>query len=99
MASRVCRYSLPSQQHFYMETQNALAEVGEGGTVTVHSSTQTLDGVQQAVARALGIKAHAVTVGVYRTPNSSRIASCLHDISEGIAPNLQCMTAFYHVRW
>ncbi|EIE21740.1 molybdenum cofactor-binding domain-containing protein [Coccomyxa subellipsoidea C-169] len=56
------RYSLPSQQHFYMETQNALAEVGEGGTVTVHSSTQTLDGVQQAVARALGIKAHAVTV-------------------------------------
>jgi xanthine dehydrogenase large subunit len=59
----LCRYYLPTQQHFYMETQNAVAEVGEGGTVTVHSSTQTLDGVQQAVARALGIKAHAVTVG------------------------------------
>ncbi|BDA47143.1 Xanthine dehydrogenase/oxidase [Coccomyxa sp. Obi] len=56
------RYYLPSQQHFYMETQNAVAEIGEGGTVTVHSSTQTLDGVQSAVARALGIQAHAVTV-------------------------------------
>ncbi len=46
-----------------METQNAVAEIGEGGSVTVHSSTQTLDGVQSAVARALGIQAHAVTVG------------------------------------
>ena len=28
---------------------------------SIHSSTQTLDGVQSAVARALGIPCHAVT--------------------------------------
>jgi hypothetical protein len=57
----LCRYSLPSQQHFYMETQCAVAEPAEGGGMIVHSSTQTLDGVQSAAARALGIPCHKVT--------------------------------------
>lgn len=46
-----------------METQTAVATADEDGTVNIHSSTQTLDGVQQAVARVLGVKANAVTVG------------------------------------
>ncbi len=57
------RYTLPSQQHFYMETQSAVAEPQEGGAYTIHASTQTLDGVQAAAARALGIAAHNITAG------------------------------------
>ena len=57
------RYTLPSQQHFYMETQVAVAEPQEGGTFLVHSSTQTIDGVQAAVARALNTPAHDIVVG------------------------------------
>ena len=57
------RYTLPSQSHFYMETQNAVAEPDEDGTMRVWSSTQTMDGVQSAVARVLGVPAHSVDVG------------------------------------
>jgi xanthine dehydrogenase molybdopterin-binding subunit B len=46
-----------------METQTAVATADEDGTVRVQSSTQTLDGVQAAVARVLGIPANSVTVG------------------------------------
>lgn len=46
-----------------METQAAVAEPQEGGAYTIHSSTQTLDGVQSAAARALGISAHNITAG------------------------------------
>ena len=60
-----CRYSLPTQSHFYMETQNAVAEPGEDGTMRVWSSTQTMDGVQSAVARVLAVPAHSVEVGVF----------------------------------
>ena len=59
------RYTLPSQSHFYMETQNAVAEPDEGGTMRVWSSTQTMDGVQQAVSRVLGVPAHSVEVGAH----------------------------------
>ena len=55
------RYSLPSQQHMYMETQCSVADPDENGGMVIQSSTQTLDGVQSAVARALGIPCHAVT--------------------------------------
>ena len=48
-----------------METQTALAEPQEGGSMLVHSSTQTLDGIQAAVAIALGINANAVTAGKF----------------------------------
>ena len=56
-----CRYQLPSQQHMYMETQCSVAEPDENGGMSIVSSTQTLDGVQSAAARALGIPCHAVT--------------------------------------
>ena len=56
-----CRYKAPSQQHFYMEPQGAVVLPDEAGTFTVTSSTQSLDGVQKAVAETLGITLHKVT--------------------------------------
>eukprot|EP00775_Hariotina_reticulata_P011870 gene11870-12014_t len=55
-------YSLPAQQHFYMEPQAALAEPQEDGTVRVHSSTQSLDAVQLAVAQVLQLPFNKITV-------------------------------------
>lgn len=55
-------YSLPAQQHMYMETQTAVAEPGEDGCVKVWSATQSLDAVQQAVAAVLGVRFHQVVV-------------------------------------
>lgn len=46
-----------------METQAAVVEPQEGGTFLVHSSTQTLDGVQSAVARVLGTPANNIVAG------------------------------------
>lgn len=56
-------YSLPSQQHMYMETQIAVAEPLEEGAVRVTSSTQSLDAIQQVVAAVLDIPFNKVTVG------------------------------------
>ncbi len=47
----------------YMETQVAMAEPGENGTLTVHSATQSLDAVQSAVAAVLGLPFNQITVG------------------------------------
>jgi xanthine dehydrogenase large subunit len=43
------------QEHFYLETQAALAIPGEGGQMTVHSSTQNPSEIQALVAHCLGI--------------------------------------------
>ena len=59
----VCRYHVPTQQHFYMETQVSVAEPQEGGTMLIHSSTQSLDGIQVAVAKALGKPANDIIAG------------------------------------
>ena len=40
--------------------QAAVAVPDEGGTMTVHSATQSLDAVQRAVAAALGTPFHQV---------------------------------------
>ncbi|GFR46181.1 hypothetical protein Agub_g7710, partial [Astrephomene gubernaculifera] len=63
-ASRVVsgRYSIPSQLHFYMETQSAVAWPDEDGSLVVHSSCQGPDMVQAAVATALGLPYNKVTV-------------------------------------
>jgi xanthine dehydrogenase molybdopterin-binding subunit B len=60
-------YSLPSQQHMYMETQVAVAVPGEEGELTVYSSTQSLDAVQKAVAEVVGVGYHQVNVGKWGT--------------------------------
>ena len=50
------------QEHFYLESQVAIAHPGEDGAVTVHSSTQHPTEVQQIVAEALGVRFHKVVV-------------------------------------
>lgn len=47
----------------------------EGGTIRVHNSSQYLDGVQQAVASALGLRLHDVNV-VCRRASSRTLFHC-----------------------
>src|SRR5262249_12685446 len=48
------------QEHFYLEPQAALAVPGEGGQMTVHSSTQNPTEIQAVVARCLGLRQNQV---------------------------------------
>ena len=50
------------QEHFYLETQAALAWLDETGAMIVHSSTQHPAETQEVVSRVLGIKRHDVVV-------------------------------------
>ncbi len=54
------------QEHFYLETQAALAWVDETGCIAVHSSTQHPSETQEVVARVLGVARHHVTVECLR---------------------------------
>jgi len=54
------------QEHFYLETQAALALPEEAGGVFVHSSTQHPSETQEIVARVLGVPRHQVTVQCQR---------------------------------
>jgi xanthine dehydrogenase large subunit len=49
------------QEHFYLETQVAIAHVDESGDVFVHSSTQHPAETQDICARLLGVPASRVT--------------------------------------
>ena len=53
---------MPSQQHFYMEPQAAFATPGEDGCLTVHSGTQSMDSVHQALAKTLGLPAFCLVL-------------------------------------
>jgi xanthine dehydrogenase large subunit len=56
-------FFIGGQEHFYLETQVALAVPGEGGQVTVHSSTQNPSEIQAVVAHCLGVPlSHVVCV-------------------------------------
>jgi xanthine dehydrogenase large subunit len=54
------------QEHFYMESQIAMAIPGEDGELTVHSSTQIPTDVQHITARLLGCDYKSVTVTTRR---------------------------------
>lgn len=54
------------QEHFYLETQSALAWLDESGGVTLESSTQHPAETQEIVARVLGLSKHQVTVECLR---------------------------------
>jgi len=54
------------QEHFYLETNAALALVDENGQIFVHSSTQHPSETQDIVAHVLGLPAHEVTVQCLR---------------------------------
>ena len=58
--------AIGGQDHFYLESQIALAIPGEDGDMLVHSSTQHPSEVQHMVATVLGVGAHAVTIEVRR---------------------------------
>ncbi len=49
------------QEHFYLESQISIVVPGEGGTMTVHSSTQHPTEVQAMVAEVLGVPFNHVT--------------------------------------
>ncbi len=55
-----------SQEHLYLETQNAYAIPSENGTLKVHSSTQGPAIVQKTIARVLGVAMNRVEVDVRR---------------------------------
>jgi xanthine dehydrogenase large subunit len=55
-----------AQEHFYLETQAALALPEDGSGMLVHSSTQHPTETQEIVARVLGIAKHEVTVQCLR---------------------------------
>ena len=63
---RGVKVAMPSQAHLYLEPQVALALPDEDGAVTVHSATQSVDMVQFAVSRALGLPAHKVRAACRR---------------------------------
>jgi len=54
------------QDHFYLETQAALALPGEDGAIHLHSSTQHPTEVQKMVAHVLGVGANKVVCEVPR---------------------------------
>lgn len=58
--------AIGGQDHFYLESQIALAIPGEDEDMQVFSSTQHPSEVQHMVAQVLGVGSHAVTVEVRR---------------------------------
>jgi xanthine dehydrogenase large subunit len=57
---------LNGQEHFYLETQAAIASVDEADSIYVHSSTQHPAETQEIVARVLGVPKHQVVVQCVR---------------------------------
>jgi xanthine dehydrogenase large subunit len=70
LAAAVYRFSgeleIGGQEHFYLETQAALALVDENGQIFVQSSTQHPSETQDIVAHVLDLAAHQVTVQCLR---------------------------------
>ena len=58
--------SIGGQEHFYLETQAALAWLDPDGGMRVHSSTQHPAETQEIVARVLGLPRHRVIVECLR---------------------------------
>ncbi|MDK3073988.1 xanthine dehydrogenase molybdopterin binding subunit [Sedimentitalea sp. JM2-8] len=59
-------FEIGGQEHFYLESQAALAVPQEGGDMLVQSSTQHPTEMQHKVAEALGLLMHAVRVETRR---------------------------------
>ncbi|WP_102158462.1 xanthine dehydrogenase molybdopterin binding subunit [Zhihengliuella halotolerans] len=59
-------FEFAGQEHFYLETQNSLAYVDEGGQIMINCSTQHPTETQDIVSHVLDVPAHQVTVQVLR---------------------------------
>ncbi|MEO5742612.1 MAG: xanthine dehydrogenase molybdopterin binding subunit, partial [Vicinamibacterales bacterium] len=60
------KLEIGGQEHFYLETQAAIAWTDEAGFIAVHSSTQHPSETQEVVARVLGVPRNHVTVECLR---------------------------------
>src|SRR5262245_33444955 len=58
--------SIGGQEHFYLETQSAIAWLDESGAIAVQSSTQHPTETQEIVARTLGVPKNQVSVECLR---------------------------------
>ena len=58
--------AIGGQEHFYLETQSAIAWVDESGAMSLQVSTQHPAETQEIVARVLGLARHDVTVECLR---------------------------------
>ena len=58
--------AIGGQEHFYLETQAAIAWLDESGGVSAESSTQHPSETQEVIARVLGISRNRVTVECLR---------------------------------
>ncbi|WP_419999372.1 xanthine dehydrogenase molybdopterin binding subunit [Streptomyces boninensis] len=59
-------FTFAGQEHFYLETHAALAQVDENGQLFIQSSTQHPSETQEIVAHVLGVPSHEVTVQCLR---------------------------------
>ncbi|WP_210585196.1 xanthine dehydrogenase molybdopterin binding subunit [Streptomyces sp. GESEQ-35] len=59
-------FQFAGQEHFYLETHAALAQVDENGQIFIQSSTQHPSETQEIVSHVLGVPAHEVTVQCLR---------------------------------
>ncbi|WP_369203201.1 xanthine dehydrogenase molybdopterin binding subunit [Streptomyces sp. PU-14G] len=59
-------FQFSGQEHFYLETHAALAQIDENGQVFVQSSSQHPSETQEIVAHVLGLHSHEVTVQCLR---------------------------------
>ncbi|MEU2437318.1 xanthine dehydrogenase molybdopterin binding subunit [Streptomyces rubradiris] len=59
-------FQFAGQEHFYLETHAALAQIDENGQVFIQSSTQHPSETQEIVSHVLGVPAHEVTVQCLR---------------------------------
>jgi xanthine dehydrogenase large subunit len=70
LASSAVRFdgelAIGGQEHFYLETQSAIAWLDESGGIAVQSSTQHPSETQAIVARVLGVAKHQVTTECLR---------------------------------
>jgi xanthine dehydrogenase large subunit len=53
-------FHIGGQEHFYLESQAALAVPGDGGQMTIHSSTQNPTEIQALTAHCLGLRQNQV---------------------------------------
>ncbi|MBL1082868.1 xanthine dehydrogenase molybdopterin binding subunit [Streptomyces actinomycinicus] len=59
-------FQFAGQEHFYLETHAALAQIDENGQVFIQSSTQHPSETQEIVSHVLGVPSHEVTVQCLR---------------------------------
>ncbi|HSU37562.1 MAG TPA: molybdopterin cofactor-binding domain-containing protein, partial [Propionibacteriaceae bacterium] len=59
-------FEFGGQEHFYLETNCALAHIDEGGQIFIQSSTQHPSETQEIVGHVLGLDSHHITVQCLR---------------------------------